>query len=49
MGILAMTSVQLLNTNTRQEPLEHVMIAVFQTHQLHLSNSYRDNYEKSVK
>jgi len=40
MGLIAMASVQLLNTNARQEPLKHVMIAILQTHQLHLSNSY---------
>jgi len=49
MGLLAMAYVHLLNTNARQEPLKHVMIDIFQTHQLHLSNSYQDDDEKSVK
>lgn len=31
-GLLAMASVQLLNINTRQKPLKHVMIAIFQTY-----------------
>jgi hypothetical protein len=40
MELLAMPSVQLLNTNARQEPLKHVMTAIFKTRQLHLSISY---------
>jgi hypothetical protein len=44
-----MASIQLLNINAREEPLKQVMIAIFQTHQLHLSNSHQDNDEKSVK
>jgi Tfp pilus assembly protein PilV len=48
-GLLATAFVQLRNINATQEPSKHVNIAIFETRQLHLSNSYQDNGEKSVR